>query len=100
MPGLEAAACRCPVVATRSGGPEDYVRDGVSGRLVPVDDPVEMATAIAEVLSLDEAAWATMGQASHELASCFDWDRSAETLEEVLVQAVRLKDVMRLASCC
>ena len=38
MPGLEAAACRCPVVTTRCGGPEDYVQDGVSGYLVPVGD--------------------------------------------------------------
>ncbi|MFQ5463214.1 MAG: glycosyltransferase family 4 protein, partial [Phycisphaerae bacterium] len=34
MPGLEAAACRCPVVATRCGGPADYVEEGRSGYLV------------------------------------------------------------------
>jgi len=38
MPGLEAAACHCPIVSTLCGGPEDYVEDGASGFLVPVGD--------------------------------------------------------------
>lgn len=31
--GLEAASCAVPVVSTRCGGPEDYVRDGETGYL-------------------------------------------------------------------
>ena len=42
-------ACGTPVVATRSGGPEDYVTPDV-GRLVPVDDHVALADALVEVL--------------------------------------------------
>ena len=88
MPGLESAACRCPVVSTRCGGPEDYVEDGVNGRLVPVDDAEAMAEAILEIVNLDEASWRRMSEASYAIARRFDWDRSAETLERALLAAL------------
>jgi teichuronic acid biosynthesis glycosyltransferase TuaC len=45
----EALACGTPVVATRSGGPEDIVTPDV-GVLVPTDDPEALADGIAQVL--------------------------------------------------
>lgn len=98
MPGLEAAACHCPVVSTRCGGPEDYVDDGVSGHLVPVGDPHAMADAILSVLSLDNAAWRTMSEASYQMSQRFDWDRSAEILEEALLQRLQSKHGQTSAS--
>lgn len=50
---IEALACGTPVVATRSGGPEDIVVDEV-GRLVPVDDPEALAGAVGDVLAHSE----------------------------------------------
>jgi len=38
-----------PVVSTRCGGPEEYVRDGETGRLVGFD-PKDMAAALREVV--------------------------------------------------
>ncbi|WP_425398144.1 glycosyltransferase family 4 protein [Aeoliella sp.] len=84
MPGIEAAACRCPVVATRCGGPEDYVIDGETGYLVPVDDSEEMANAILRALALSDREWKAMSDASQNLALKFDWDHSAELLEAAL----------------
>lgn len=98
MSGLEAAACRCPVIATRCGGPEDYVEDGVSGYLVPVGDPQAMSHAILRVVTLDEDRWKAMSNASHAIAERFDWDRSAEILEKALLKAVREQDDLNGAS--
>ena len=45
------AFCRGrPVVGTRSGGIPDLVEDGVSGVLVPPDDPASLADALGRVL--------------------------------------------------
>lgn len=45
----EAISCGTPVVATRCGGPEDFVTPEV-GRLVPTEDPTALATAVLDVL--------------------------------------------------
>jgi glycosyltransferase involved in cell wall biosynthesis len=46
---VEALWLTRPVVATRSGGPEEIVRDGETGRLVPVGDPEALSRALIEV---------------------------------------------------
>ncbi|QWV91842.1 glycosyltransferase family 4 protein [Geomonas oryzisoli] len=43
---VEAMAAGVPVVATRSGGPEEIVVDGTTGLLVDVAEPAQMAGAI------------------------------------------------------
>lgn len=88
MPGLEAAACRCPIVSTRCGGPEDYVEDGVNGYLVPVGDPDAMAEATLRILRADPMEWQRMSEASYAIAQRFNWDRSAEILENALLDAL------------
>lgn len=47
--GLEALACGVPVVSTRCGGPEDYVRDGETGFLAEAD-PESMAWMLARII--------------------------------------------------
>jgi glycosyltransferase involved in cell wall biosynthesis len=48
---IEAMAARVPVVATRCGGPEETIIDGVTGLLVPAGDAVSMADAIGTLVS-------------------------------------------------
>ena len=47
---LEALACETPVVATRAGGADEMVCDGVTGRLVPVRDSAALAQAVTSTL--------------------------------------------------
>jgi glycosyltransferase involved in cell wall biosynthesis len=47
---MEAAACGVPVVATAVGGVPELIRDGVTGVLVPPDDPEAMSLALEKVI--------------------------------------------------
>ena len=60
---LEAAAMALPVVATNVPGCVDAVQDGVTGTLVPVRDPVALASALERYLS-DDALRARHGEAA------------------------------------
>jgi L-malate glycosyltransferase len=56
------------VVATNVGGNAEAVTDGVSGFIVPSDDPAQLAAAIARLLS-DPAQAKAMGLAGKDLAA-------------------------------
>jgi glycosyltransferase involved in cell wall biosynthesis len=83
---LEAMAAGLPVVATRSGGPQEIVEDGVSGLLVGVGDPPALAAALRHVL-LDPAAAAAMGHAGRARAGAFTLAATARQTEEVYLSA-------------
>jgi glycosyltransferase involved in cell wall biosynthesis len=59
---LEAMACAKPVIATPVGGVPEAVVDGVTGVLVPPDEPVRLAGAIRRLLA-DRALARGMGLA-------------------------------------
>lgn len=56
---VEAMLAGTPVVATRSGGPEEIIQDGHTGRLVPVGDPEALAASICRAIQ-DAAESQTM----------------------------------------
>ena len=63
---LEGSAHGLAVLATRCGGPEEIVEDGVTGFLVPVGDIEMMAARMADLLD-DPAQVAAMGKAGRQL---------------------------------
>jgi starch synthase len=70
---LEAMACGAAVVASRVGGIPEVVDDGVTGLLVPPDDPLALAAAMNSVLA-DPKRAAAMGAAGRRRAVAeFGW---------------------------
>jgi glycosyltransferase involved in cell wall biosynthesis len=65
---VEAMAASLPVVATNVGGNGEAVRDGVSGVIVPPEDPNALAAAIVQLLS-DPAKARRMGAEGKRLAA-------------------------------
>jgi glycosyltransferase involved in cell wall biosynthesis len=47
---VEAMAAGLPIIATTSEGALEILEDGITGRLVPTDDPETLARAINELL--------------------------------------------------
>ncbi|PKO35754.1 MAG: sugar transferase [Betaproteobacteria bacterium HGW-Betaproteobacteria-7] len=45
---LEAMACQLPVIATEVGGNPELVNDGLTGKLVPAENPPALASAIID----------------------------------------------------
>jgi glycosyltransferase involved in cell wall biosynthesis len=84
---LEAMANGAPVVAARTGGIVESVRDGIDGVLVPPRDPIALASALARVLEDDELA-ASLSAAGVRVASDHRLDRLVDatlgTYEAVL----------------
>jgi glycosyltransferase involved in cell wall biosynthesis len=86
LPILEAMACRCPVVATRTGCAPDMIEDGVNGFVVDVGDASAMGARLADVLDLDADRWQAMSEAALERVLPYDWDAAARLFEQALLR--------------
>ena len=76
---LEAMARGLCVVATNTSGMRDYIRNGVSGRLVEVGNPHSLATTVLQLLdNYDECRH--MAEEARAQAILCSWDKSAQQI--------------------
>ena len=76
----EAMAMQLPVVATRISGIAELVEDGVSGRLVPPNDPAALAAAIDALLADPALRRRLAEQGAAQVRRMFDRDVNIEAL--------------------
>ncbi len=81
---VDLLAAGCPVVADAVGQANEYIEDGVSGRLVPAGDEPAAVEALLEIIRRPELA-RRLGQAGRErIRSHFRWDHQRETIADLL----------------
>ena len=87
LPAMEAMACRTPVVATRTGWPEEAVETGRNGVLVDIDDVNGLADGMEWVLSRSDSKWRELSENAYATASVGSWEESAKLFESALLRA-------------
>ncbi len=86
LPILEAMACRCPVVSTRTGCAADVIENGVSGFVEDIDDAQALGARIVDVLGRDAAGWRAMSDAALRRVSGYSWDDATALFEQALMR--------------
>ena len=77
---LEANACQCPVIGSYSGGIPDAVSDGISGYLVPPDDPDALAEKIIHIFSKPDLAEKLGEDGKKLIEEKFTWSKISSQL--------------------
>jgi len=97
---LEAMALSRPVVASNVGGIPEMIQDGVTGLLVPPQDPPALATAIVRLLR-DHQLADMLGRAGHDLVHdrfCVEiMVNAVEDLYDEGARALRPREVATVA---
>ena len=84
---LEASATAKPVVAGRSGGMPDAVREGETGLLVDPEDPAHLARTIQGLLEHPERAAALGAAGRRAVESFYNWPRVVADLRALSATA-------------
>jgi glycosyltransferase involved in cell wall biosynthesis len=77
-----------PVIAARTGGLPEVVRDGETGLLVDPDDPAELGDAVAELAADPERACAMTVRGREDIAERLDIERCLRRLSDELELAL------------
>ncbi len=91
LPVLEAMACRCPVVSTKCGGPEDIVLHGENGFLCDIDDVDSLVNSVLRVLNLTEYEWRSFSDSAFNTANLYSWEDATNLFEKTLLDIFNRK---------
>jgi glycosyltransferase involved in cell wall biosynthesis len=81
LPGVEAAACACPIVATRNSPLPDLIEGG--GIFIDPTRTDELTRALRTMVG-DTAGRAQMAKRAREQAGRLTWDRAADQMRDLL----------------
>ncbi len=87
LPGSEAMACGCAVVATDIGGHREFAREGETALLAPARDPGALARQLLRLLR-DPALRVDLARRGQAAIQRFRWEPSVGKLEETLLGAI------------
>ena len=85
LPPLEALACGCPVLCSRTSSLPEVVGD--AGLLLPPDDSEAWANALDKLLS-SEAVRVRWRERGPERAALFSWEKTARETRQVYQEVV------------
>ena len=91
---LEAMAAGRPVVATRVGGAEEMIADGVTGVLVPPSDPSALAGALRRGLGAADGGAAMGAAARQRVETEFTLAGMMQRYERMYIEVARSKGVV------
>jgi glycosyltransferase involved in cell wall biosynthesis len=100
LTAMEAMACRTPVVATRTGWPEESVKSGKNGVLVDIDDQMAIAQGVEWLLSRSDEAWRILSSNAYNAAASGSWEESAAMFEKALMHACQRSARSEIAGTC
>jgi glycosyltransferase involved in cell wall biosynthesis/peptidoglycan/xylan/chitin deacetylase (PgdA/CDA1 family) len=87
---MEAMASGVPVVCTDAGGVRELVQEGISGFIVPIQDPAALSERMIHMMTMDDAMRLRMGAAGRErIVKQFDNERVVDRWEVMLHQVIR-----------
>lgn len=84
LPPMEAMACGLPVVGTDAGAMPDYMKDGKTGYMIPIQQPKLLVEKLIELLK-NPQQYEKMSQAAAAEMKKWDWDQQTKKLEAYLL---------------
>ena len=99
LPAMEAMACRTPIVATRTGWPEEAIETGKNGILVDVGDVGALANGIEWIATRNSIEWLELSANAYATASVGSWAQSAKLFEASLMRACERANRGETAGC-
>jgi glycosyltransferase involved in cell wall biosynthesis len=85
---VEAMAAGCPVVATRSGGPDSILTDGVDGLLADVADAPALADSVVRLLCDDGVRSRIVQCARRTVVEHYSLEAIAERIAQVYIETL------------
>ncbi|RMF83414.1 MAG: glycosyltransferase, partial [Nitrospinota bacterium] len=90
---IEAMASGLPVIASRTGGAEDFIRDGRNGFLLSsFENIVEELSSKMEWFLRNRSRRQEMGEKARETALAYSWDRVVRETLAVYGQILRTRE--------